>query len=728
MPPLFSSGSYRGSPVPTGRWNTRDIWGFRDSRGTTGSNHITSHICTCRRRSSNASKLDAEERQEETESGTKTDLDGETLSQTDHSEPGDNIMRCEIKHLDHRFDDKDEQFFEERKGEVTKPKQENWWQRFSYCIVRHFDEYDDLEWTRLYVNPQRLRQLLKDVIGNYWSDPINVNDVQIAAPYHSLFHCREELAEVGRERFKDDQESMSQLNLLLKWIETHFKLDIEAYQTCITGDVKAISYAHLWTLFAPKTIVYTKVLEQHRAFRISSSWYEIGDSHGFNIIAHYIDFDGDNLGECRAELFIPKYLGNRDLRDLEAQPLNLLEDNQEVRQYLLARGRKFESYIGQHYQRYDGIAVKKTDRGYARFNVEGRIMIDCQTYHRLDANDSFRVKDSAHDTRKRELTRRDAVSKVQFTSGKSTYEKLSDEDACLTNATVRGFSFTIKRFLEFFVDHVSPVTWNTQCFDSLVLDSSTKKTVQALVSMHSKQRESMDDIVSGKGQGLVCVLHGPPGVGKTLTAECVAEYVQRPLYMVSSGDLGISSTSLDESLTRIMDMTSTWKAVLLIDEADVFLERRSLHDLHRNAMVSVFLRVLEYYTGILFLTTNRVNTFDEAFKSRIHIPIRYTDLSPSSRMQIWRNFCDRVPNGVDIDEDGLRALSEHDLNGRQIKNIVKAAESLAAFDGVKLDLKTLQAVTKIQARFEEDLTNVAGIDYTAPGETRKYGEKGNMFL
>ena len=114
-----------------------------------------------------------------------------------------------------------------------------------------------------------------------------------------------------------------------------------------------------------------------------------------------------------------------------------------------------------------------------------------------------------------------------------------------------------------------------------------------------------------------------------------------------------------------MDMTSTWRAVLLIDEADVFLERRSLHDIHRNAMVSVFLRVLEYYSGILFLTTNRVTTFDDAFKSRIHIPIRYTDLTVDSRRQIWRNFCRLVPGGVDIDEKGLSTLADTDLNGRQ---------------------------------------------------------------
>lgn len=145
--------------------------------------------------------------------------------------------------------------------------------------------------------------------------------------------------------------------------------------------------------------------------------------------------------------------------------------------------------------------------------------------------------------------------------------------------------------------------------------------------------------------------------------------------------------------------------------------------MHRNAMVSVFLRVLEYYAGILFLTTNRVATFDDAFKSRIHIPIRYTDLSPSSRLQIWRNMCAKIPGGVTLSEKEYEQLAENDVNGRQIKNVIKAAESLARFDGVALDFEQLQQVTKIQATFEKDLTSIGEIDYTAPGSAKKYGAR-----
>jgi len=369
--------------------------------------------------------------------------------------------------------------------------------------------------------------------------------------------------------------------------------------------------------------------------------------------------------------------------------------------------------------------------------------VDCKTYHRLDPNDLFYVVEFP-DRRKRAAAReRNKKARRLIVGGDGEGEKedddddvldrLTDEEAIIAHSHVRGYSFVVKRFLEFMVEHLVEVEWNEQCFDKLVLDPAIKKTVQALVSTHNsgggeKGGAGFDDIVKGKGQGLVCVLHGPPGVGKTLTAECVAEYVRRPLYMVSSGDLGIDSADLDAQLSKIMDMTATWRAVLLIDEADVFLEQRGLHEMHRNAMVSVFLRVLEYYSGILFLTTNRVGTFDDAFKSRIHIPIRYTDLSVESRRTIWANFCKLVPGGVDVDARGLDQLAQYDLNGRQIKNAIKAAESLAKFDGARLDLKQLLQVTKIQEMFEKDLTSLSGIDYTAPGSSRRDADRRNMFL
>lgn len=255
---------------------------------------------------------------------------------------------------------------------------------------------------------------------------------------------------------------------------------------------------------------------------------------------------------------------------------------------------------------------------------------------------------------------------------------LTDEQCLLASAMVRGFSFTEKRWFDFFIDNLLPPGWNPNCFDQLVLPRSQKELVRALVATHVQQRLGFDDIVKGKGKGLIMVLHGPPGVGKTLTAETVAEFCERPLYMVSSGDLGTNSEALDNRLSAILDLASTWKAVLLIDEADIFLERRSLHDMERNSLVSIFLRVLEYYEGILFLTTNRVSTFDDAFKSRVHVPLKYDDLSVDSRKRIWKNFLSKQDR-VQLDETGYESLAQANINGRQIKNVIRYLFSMDYF-------------------------------------------------
>ncbi len=144
--------------------------------------------------------------------------------------------------------------------------------------------------------------------------------------------------------------------------------------------------------------------------------------------------------------------------------------------------------------------------------------------------------------------------------------------------------------------------------------------------------------------------------------------------MVSVGELGTRMDHLEKNLSQILDIAHTWRAVLLIDEADVFLEQRELRDVNRNALVSIFLRMLEYFQGILFLTTNRVATFDEAFQSRIHIGLRYDKLDIKTKKGIWKGFIDRVRKlpeveVADITEDDFTQLSNFEVNGREVQEL-----------------------------------------------------------
>lgn len=302
---------------------------------------------------------------------------------------------------------------------------------------------------------------------------------------------------------------------------------------------------------------------------------------------------------------------------------------------------------------------------------------------------------------------------VEEKSGKR--RTFTDDELLLTSPVVYGFAFTEKLWLEFTISGIREIEWNNQAFDSLVLPTNQKSIVRALVESHKfHAARTIDDVVQGKGKGLVSVLHGPPGTGKTLTAEGISELLRCPLYMVSAGELGTNPAKLEVELQKILDIAHSWGAVLLLDEADVFLEKRQVHDIYRNALVSIFLRLLEYFQGILFLTTNRVETFDDAFQSRIHVALRYGELTTKAKRSVWAMFielCRSQEGGCEVapfSDADLDALSRHQLNGRQIKNIVRTAQALALNEDAVLNLAHVKRVMDVAESFDRDLKGGPG--------------------
>ncbi|KAI9773296.1 MAG: hypothetical protein M1839_002156 [Geoglossum umbratile] len=174
-----------------------------------------------------------------------------------------------------------------------------------------------------------------------------------------------------------------------------------------------------------------------------------------------------------------------------------------------------------------------------------------------------------------------------------------------------------------------------------------------------------------------------------------------PAASVCAGDLGVDSSRLETKLSSILHLARHWNAILLLDEADVFLEERTLHDTNRNALVSIFLRQVEYFQGSMFLTTNRVKTFDEAFQSRIHFALRYGKLSKSAREKVWVAFLQRSGTSY-VKSSELKKLIEKDINGRQIKNAVRTALALAMNEGKDMSYEHLETVIDATADFDRD--------------------------
>lgn len=254
------------------------------------------------------------------------------------------------------------------------------------------------------------------------------------------------------------------------------------------------------------------------------------------------------------------------------------------------------------------------------------------------------------------------------------------------------------------------------------------------------------DIVRGKGKGLIVLLHGAPGVGKTSTAECIAEEYRKPLFPVTCGDLGLTAAEVERELQEKFHLAELWDCVLLLDEADVFLAERTRHDIQRNSLVSVFLRVLEYFTGILFLTTNRVGTFDEAFTSRIHLSLYYPPLEWPQSQSIWEVNMNRLKDNkrrrnelIKIDAEQIFEYAslqfeesrrrKRQWNGRQIRNAFQIASALAeyeAYDSQKaaekagfsaplqphLKVEHFRVVARASTEFDEYLYKTRGVSYS----------------
>ncbi|KAK4625708.1 uncharacterized protein CLAFUR5_05938 [Fulvia fulva] len=251
------------------------------------------------------------------------------------------------------------------------------------------------------------------------------------------------------------------------------------------------------------------------------------------------------------------------------------------------------------------------------------------------------------------------------------------------------------------VDGIRDIKWNAASFKRLVLPNDYKELILSFVESHRERAEdSFDDIIEGKGQGMIILLSGVPGVGKTLTAEAVAEEMQVPLYNMSAGQLGFDADTVEARLHDVLKVCTKWGAVLLLDECDVFLEQRQITDIHRNKLVAVFLRLLEYYQGCLFLTTNRAATTDLAFKSRIDLIIDYPKLTFEAKRQIWHTFVrsseDFPQNDSEITDAELDVLARIDINGREIKNLVKNGRLLAKRKGQKLGVQHLRTVVSVQ--------------------------------
>ncbi|KAJ7056254.1 hypothetical protein C8F01DRAFT_1062010 [Mycena amicta] len=615
------------------------------------------------------------------------------------------------------------------------------WKEYSFVLVRTIPQQENRQPTfKVVIKSEYILKACQDVIqtwpGISWNaDPLEMEPEIFLTWHQSFVQYRDALA-ARKSRTEQENNIMSSVTTLLSFLATDYRSTL-AQIARLTAHGE-ITFDLLYAILVPRTLIVARcaVTGLERLFRLES--FTRTAVEGVPVYA--LALEGVDLvdrpmtqtvgvGRVQASMFIPYFKGAARIDTLDAYPLRFHPNETQVVEMVKQRGQKWVGLLGIHHQEYNGIAAVKAMNRVVRHQVKGRIMVDRSTYAKTNPNYPFptpvppKAEDGTNGNPNGNhfpgmVMQYDVYGQpmqtpaggqgfgdgalVHAQAEASTENKeLTEEELLLTPTVVYGFSLSDKMWLEFDVTKVQPVQWNEDAFANLVLPTDRKVLLQSLVEAHH-QETGFDDFVKGKGAGLVVNLFGPPGVGKTFSAEATSEHVKRPLYVIGGGDLGTRAADLDVSLERVFNVATAWKAIVLIDEADVFLERRSLHDLERNAMVAVFLRHVEYYRGILFLTTNRVQAFDEAFLSRIHVALHFSDLTESSRAQVWRAFIARA--GVTIVEEDIALLAKREVNGRQIKNAVRTAHSLALAKkeavGFGHILQTLDAMDEFTAQFE----------------------------
>ncbi|KAL8636478.1 MAG: hypothetical protein Q9228_006128 [Teloschistes exilis] len=588
--------------------------------------------------------------------------------------------------VDQIYSKKDRQihFVKTAKAGLSKANQE----RFNKTVLvvrRIISKQGNVSGTEVDVKSTLLRDVLLDLNKNVEGLELHKSTPMkryIQADPQLLFHSLSGL-ELRRtqetEKSLPDKIMIEHLSIAIQYVHEDFGSCIADLESLLPH--KEITYGLLWTIFSPRTLVFTKktMLGQPQVVKVRETEY-INEQDGVyvEVTCHSIAHDGQDFGTSRKSVRIPYFDGARKIEDLPCFPLKFHSQEEAVRSELVDRGRTYVSLLDAKCQEYSGAAAMEVekfgDNRIQKFNCTGRVMVDPVTF-RLENMSSDLVPYVAE-------TNRDPKS-------------ISEDDLLLCTGTVLGFSFSTKAWAAFAITPLKPVIWNEEAFGKLVIGPKQRTLVHTLVKAHGRGESEEDDIIQDKGKGLIGLLSGSPGVGKTLTAEAVSEVTHRPLYMISAGELGKDLEDVDTRLDTVLAICRKWKCVLLLDEADVFLQARSLVDLERNALVSIFLRRLEYYQGILILTTNRVSTIDPAFQSRIHFSIQYPDLDTESRRIIWRNFV----KSPEVTEAEFSQLAEWKLNGRQIKNTVACAKSIAWEEGAELGKRHVDIVLEAIAEF-----------------------------
>ncbi|KAJ5715345.1 AAA family ATPase [Penicillium malachiteum] len=372
-------------------------------------------------------------------------------------------------------------------------------------VRRLISKYGEVEDTKIDIRSPYLRgifrYLFNDVVG------LELNKTPPVADPKLLYWARKGLIRKKEEelnKLQPDEENVVDLETTLQCVEEDWENEINSMNSLL---------AHNEIMIAPRY----GVIGQDQAFFHMRSYYRQREDK-----TKYVDVEIDH------------FEGSRPISTLSCYPISQRVDEAGIRERLIQRGRKYMALrekpaCRDYHVMYGGREVKLPDGESIEemFNPFGRVIADPAGYY---------FHNSAS-----------ILNQPRIIATRSSEQKeLSSDELLICPSWINGFSLASKTWCRLAVEPLADIQWNESAFDKVVLEEKCRTLIHRLVKAHRRDEGAFDDLVQDKGKGLIALLTGTPGVGKTLTAEAVAEVTQRPLYVtLLLGSLEVNSLNFN---------------------------------------------------------------------------------------------------------------------------------------------------------------------------------------
>ncbi|KAM0418755.1 hypothetical protein ACHAPT_012353 [Fusarium lateritium] len=640
--------------------------------------------------------------------------------------------------------------------------------------------------TTIRVHSPEIQSVLRQLIRYYPGFNVQESEILFVHPFKVLFHYWDDLQNVLDQASKDGNEKVTIKNVDMgsevsfncnETMARHLKTLLTAppvqdvWKTMVKPELDLYSsgrasYDFLWLLFKPGDIVFLRLWGKREelagfvimgithlsANKTESPLVEPHPGDSWKLDLWSLTYDSGVLQRGAFTVHQQRFYGERNITDLAAFPAGSSPDHQALRSQMIERGKRYYRIVcdQQSYMRYDGLVL--SDKPY---HYQGDIIVDHESY-KLEAQDSpnLPVPDGA-------------AEQPQDLRGAPLFSKFNDMECSLTNelaplhylllpAYVLGFALGKREWAIFDMNFVQNLVIKGNPMRDLIMNPEKQEMIEAAAgsprtgtALKPWTTDWSPDYIEGKGRGQVIFLHGAPGTGKTMTVELIAKKTRRPLLSLSVADLGTEEVKMEKLLMKWLSRATIWGAIVLIDEAEVYMEQREPGQTRRNALVSAFLRTMEYFPGLLFLTSNGIGLFDEAVMSRIHLAVQYERPTDEERTEIWRKLFDKLrrdqesssesrdrgtqaasstvkptitiePSARDVVLRKEQYASNLQLNGRDIRNLLLSAISLARqrslkdaangepLEEIRVEAKDLEAVLKNKEQFNDHYKKATG--------------------